>query len=244
MRKAIPLAALLLAIGLFASIWMASSAYKQRNRASDSIVVTGLGKKDFKSDLIVWEANFARKDMDLQAAFTALKGDRDAVVAYLESKGVAADEMTLSSVSIDKEFDYRYDNNGRGYSVFTGHALRQRVELQSGDIEKVEAISREITELINQGIEINSPAPQYFYTQLSALKIEMIASATEDARIRAEQIAQNSGASLGRLQSAQMGIFQIIGQHSNEDFSWGGTFNTSSKNKTATITMKLRFGVD
>jgi hypothetical protein len=41
-----------------------------------------------------------------------------------------------------------------------------------------------------------------------------------------------------------MGIFQIIGQNSNEDYSWGGTFNTSSKEKTATITMKLEFGID
>ena len=41
-----------------------------------------------------------------------------------------------------------------------------------------------------------------------------------------------------------MGIFQITGQNSNEDYSWGGTFNTSSKEKTASITMKLDYEVD
>ena len=40
-----------------------------------------------------------------------------------------------------------------------------------------------------------------------------------------------------------MGIFQITGQNSGEEFSWGGTFNTESKNKTASITMKLTYGV-
>ena len=60
-------------------------------------------------------------------------------------------------------------------------------------------------------------------------------------RIRAEKIATNSGSSLGDLTSAKMGIFQITGQNSNENYSWGGTFNTSSKKKTASITMKLDY---
>jgi hypothetical protein len=79
---------------------------------------------------------------------------------------------------------------------------------------------------------------------LADLKIEMISKATEDARTRAEQIAINSGGKLGKLISAKMGIFQITGQNSNEDFSWGGTYNTESKEKTASITMKLDYKVD
>jgi hypothetical protein len=61
--------------------------------------------------------------------------------------------------------------------------------------------------------------------------------------MRAENIAKNSGASLGKLISANMGIFQITGQNSGEDYSWGGTFNTSSKAKTASITMKLDYHI-
>jgi hypothetical protein len=40
-----------------------------------------------------------------------------------------------------------------------------------------------------------------------------------------------------------MGIFQITAQNSAEDYSWGGTFNTSSKRKTASITVKLEFEI-
>ena len=69
----------------------------------------------------------------------------------------------------------------------------------------------------------------------------MISRATADARQRAEIIAKNSGGQLGELVSAKMGIFQITGQNSNEDYSWGGTYNTSSKKKTASITMKLTY---
>ncbi|HKL03446.1 MAG TPA: SIMPL domain-containing protein [Cryomorphaceae bacterium] len=242
MKLTVP--ALITGLALIISVYLSTEAYKNRERAGDSIAVTGLGKKDFKSDLIVWEANFGRKEIDLQQAYAALKEDREAVEIFLNQNGIDENDVQFSAVSINKDYDYQYDDNGRRYSIFTGHALRQRVEVQSGNIELVEDVSRQITELINQGIEINSPSPQYYYTGLSELKIAMIASATEDARMRAEQIAENAGAELDELQSASMGIFQIIGQHSNEDYSWGGTYNTSSKMKTATITMKLKFGID
>jgi hypothetical protein len=71
----------------------------------------------------------------------------------------------------------------------------------------------------------------------------MVSKATEDARLRAENIAENSGTNIGDLISADMGIFQITGQNSSEEYSWGGTFNTSSKAKTASITMKLKYNV-
>jgi len=71
----------------------------------------------------------------------------------------------------------------------------------------------------------------------------MISKATNDAHHRAQKISENSTSVLGELLSAKMGIFQITGQNSNEDYSWGGTYNTSSKNKTASITMKLNYNI-
>ncbi|WP_316931483.1 hypothetical protein [Maribacter antarcticus] len=43
--------------------------------------------------------------------------------------------------------------------------------------------------------------------------------------------------------SAKMGVFQITGQNSGEDYSWSDSFNTSSKNKTAAIGMRLDYKV-
>jgi hypothetical protein len=163
---------------------------------------------------------------------------------YLAEKGVSAEEMVFSSVDIDKEFDYRYDDEGKRYEDFSGYRLSQRVEIESKEIEKIEKLAREITELINQGVEFYSSYPQYYYTGLSELKIQMISAATEDARLRAQMIAENAGAELGDLKEARMGIFQIVGLNSDENYSWGGAFNTSSKMKTATITMKLEFGIE
>jgi hypothetical protein len=124
---------------------------------------------------------------------------------------------------------------------FTGYTLSQTVQINSKEVEKVEKISREVTELLNKGIQLYSMSPRYYYTKLEDLKIEMVSRATENARLRAQSISENSGAKLGELSMANMGIFQITGLNSNEDYSWGGAYNTSSKEKTASITMKLTY---
>lgn len=238
------LPSIIIGLAIVVSVSIAASAFKNRNRTNDIISVTGLGKKDFTSDLIVWKGSFSKRQMELQAAYESLKKAQEQVKAYLVSKGVKEEEMVFSAVDIDQQFETYYDKDGKRHSKFLGYNLTQKVEIESHEVDKVEAVSREITELINTGLEFYSNSPQYFYTKLAELKIEMIAEATEDARIRAEQIAKNSDADLGNLRYASMGVFQIIAQNSNEDYSWGGTYNTSSKNKTATITMKLQFGVD
>ncbi len=153
--------------------------------------------------------------------------------------------MVFSAISIDKEFSNRFDENGRiTGSEFTGYNLKQNVTVDSKDIEKVEKISREVTELIQSGIEFNSSSPSYYYTKLSELKIDLLAKASADAKQRAETIAKNSGSGLGSIKNANMGVFQITGQNSDEDYSYGGAFNTSSKNKTASITIKIEYAVD
>ena len=124
-----------------------------------------------------------------------------------------------------------------------GYELTQFIQIESNEVGKIEKISREVTLLLNQGVNFYSEAPRYFYTQLADLKIEMISKATEDARIRAEKIAAYSNGELGALQAAKMGVFQITGQNSTENYSWGGNFNTSSRDKIASITMKLVYKV-
>jgi alanine racemase len=49
---------------------------------------------------------------------------------------------------------------------------------------------------------------------------------------------------LGNLKKATMGVIQITAPNSNEDFSYGGTYNTESKEKEASITIKLEYEVD
>ena len=235
----------IIAFASLVGVLILSAAYKYKYKANETITVTGLAERDFVSDQIVWAGNYSRKTMELRTAYAQLKNDEQTIREYLTGKGVKESELVFSSVSIEKEFNTRYDSEGRTLGTeFTGYNLKQSVTVDSRDIEKVEKISREVTELIESGIEFNSSNPSYFYTKLSELKIDLLAKASADAQERAQTIAKNSGSDLGKIKKAAMGVFQITGQNSDEDYSFGGVFNTSSKNKTASITIRIDYAVE
>ena len=215
-----------------------------RNQFQHTISVTGLGTKDFESDLIVWSGSFSKKSYDLKEAYASLDKDRAVVTDYLVKKGIKATDLVFSAVQINRDFSSDFDpNTQRTTTVFTGYTLTQTVQIESKEVNKIEEISRQVSEMINLGVEFYSNMPEYYYTKLAELKVEMVAQATKDAQNRAETIAEEAGAGLGSLKKAQMGIFQIVAQNSSEEYSWGGAFNTSAKRKTANITMKLEYGV-
>lgn len=235
---------LIVTLGVVLAAWILGRAVTHRNQSEHTISVTGLGEKEFDSDLIVWSGTFSRRSMELSQAYAELNGDKEKVRNYLTGKGVVADEIVFAAVNLQKDVVNHY--NDQGYitgSTFNGYTLTQKVTIQSKEVNKIEAISREVTQLINAGVEFNSQAPQYYYTRLADLKQEMVGAATADARSRAERIADSSHAALGKLKTGKMGIFQITAPNSNEDYSWGGAFNTSSKRKKASITIRLEYQV-
>lgn len=233
-----------ISLAVILGCYILGNSYLKSKRAPSKISVTGLASRDFGSDLIVWTAGFARRAYNLQDAFNALKADQERVKSYLMGKGIQSQEIVFSAVDIGKEFENKRYPDGSETSTFSGYRLTQRISIESKKVDQVELVSREVTELINEGIELYSDAPRYYYTKLADLKIDLLAAAAKDARIRAEKIAENAGASLNDMETGEMGIFQITGQNSNEDYSWGGTFNTASRNKTASITVRVNFALD
>ena len=236
--------AILFAVAIVLAAFFLGNAYVERAESNGTISVTGLGSEDFVSDLIVWEGRFVRESNDLQAAYSALEKDKDIIKKYLLSKGITTEQLVFKAVSTTEQTEAQYQNGNYIGNRFVGYQLSQSLEIESADVNKIEELSRSITELLNKGVQFYSETPRYYYTKMADLKIEMIRKATEDARLRAETIATNSGSELGELKSANMGVFQITGQNSNEDYSWGGAFNTADKNKTASITMRLLYEVE
>ncbi len=235
--------AFIFGVAIVVSSWLFSSSWKNTHHTQDIISVKGLAKKDFTSDLIIWEARFNRTAPTIQAAYASMQQDVVTINKYLVSKGVSEKSITFSAINIEKNFNESTDKQGRITRTFAGYTLNQSVKIESSEVEKVEVISREITELINTGLELSSDAPRYYNTKLAEIKLEMLAEATKDAKARAEKISENAGNKLGSLRKANMGIFQITGRNTDEEYSYGGAFNTTSREKTASITVDLDFNV-
>lgn len=243
MNKNTIIATTIAAVGFALGLGLLGNAIIKRNKGENTISVTGLGSKKFSSDLITWSGNFSRNSFELKEAYSQLANDKKVIENYLISKGISQKDLVFSAVDIQKQYSYSNDSNGTSRQTFTGYQLSQKVSIDSKDVAKIENLSRNITEIINLGIEFTSSPPSYFYTKLADVKQAMIADATKDAKERAEKIADNAGSSLGNLKKATMGVIQITAPNSNEDYSYGGTFNTDSKEKEASITIKLEYQV-
>src|SRR5260221_2735742 len=177
------LTALIIGLSIILTALIISSAYKYKFKGEETITVTGLAEKNFSSDLVVWKGDYSRKMPDLKSAYSLLKKDEATVLNYLKNKNIKDSELQFSSVEITKDFIRENDSRGNLVSSkFDGYILNQKVTIQSKDVDKVEKVSREITELIEQSIEMNSLPPSYYYTNLSELKIGLLARASADAK--------------------------------------------------------------
>lgn len=233
------------AVTIIAAVWIAGCYYYKTKGPAKTMSVVGLAEKDFESDLIVWDLSYSVRSMNIKDAYSYIKDQNNVVKEYLKNKGISENEMIFNAVTHYEDNEWEWNEDARrSFEVFKGYVLTQSIRIESTDVEKVEKISREVSELLDQGIQINENDVSYYYTKLADLKIEMLANATKDARNRAETIAKNAGARLGGLKTSNMGVFQITAPNSSdEEYSWGGTFNTSSKQKRASINMKLTYYV-
>ena len=243
MKRVKIITAIIFSIAIVAAVWVGGYYLNKAKGQVKTVSVVGLAERDFDSDLIVWDISYDVLNMNIKDGYASLKEMTKVVKDYLVKQGVSESEMDFKAVTNYKETEYQYDNqSGRSYSVFKGYRMTQRVRIESNNVENIEKIQRQISELLDRGINIDDNSLSYYYTKLGDLKVEMLAEATENARNRAETIAKSAGAHLGGLKTANMGVFQITAPNStDEDYSWGGTFNTSSKKKRASINMRLTY---
>lgn len=242
------------ALAIIVAAWILGNAFKNRNENLDSISVVGLGTKDFVSDEILWSGSFTTKSYDIKEAYNKMISDQKIVKDFFVKKGFKENEFTFGAVSFNKKFrEIRQENPDSPYNykyeqVFDGYEAYQTITFSAKKnpelMKKIEDVSSKTSELVNSGIELSSNSIQYTFSDLPSLKQSLIESATQDAKERAEKIVSTGNGDLGKLKNASMGVFQITGQGSTEDYSYGGIYDTYSKNKTARITVRLEYELD
>lgn len=230
-----------IAVALVLSSIVGAWAYTHAKKGDQAVTVTGSARKRIKSDLVIWRSGVTYQAAQLSDAYKSLSDNVPKVKQYLVSKGIPENQITISSIS--SQTLHEKDSNGEESGKITGYSLRQELEVRSNDVDKVSQIAREATELINQGILIESMPPEYHYTKLGDLKIEMLSEAAKDAKARAQQIASSTGSSIGTVRSARMGVLQITPADSN-DVSDSGMNDTTSLEKDITAVVNVSFDVD
>ena len=233
--------AVIMALGLIITGIIIGTTWRKVSRSNVMITVTGSAQKEIRSDLAVWSGNFSNESASLTDAYQKVQESSSKVKNYLLSKGFPQEKIVFSSVNTSTL--YRQTNEGAITNDVVGYRLTQSVSIESNDVDKIDQLSREATELIVQGVEFNSNPPEFYYTKLSDLKIEMIGLASMDAKMRADQIANSTGNEVGEVRSSRMGVIQINSKNSTEVSDYGIN-DVSSLEKTITAVVTVSYSIE
>ncbi len=123
------------------------------------------------------------------------------------------------------------------------YVYSQGIKVQSEDVGKIKELSLDISSVVELGVNFTVEQPEYLYSEIDDLKIEMQAAAAKNAMERAKEIAEATGRELGSLRQARMGVIQITPKNSTMVSDYG--FNdTSSIEKEITAVVSATFEID
>ena len=207
-------AAVLLAIGIaIGGYFIGDGIYQSLMRRT--VTVKGLAERDVVADLAVWNINISRVGGDLAALQSGVDKDVEKIKDYLNKQGFSDSEIQNNRVQVRdnfagyspvelKENQASGKNNSR-YVIETG------VTVRSTNVNLIDSVSRKLGELVRQGITIKEDyaGPIYIFNGLNDIKISMIEQATRNATDAGRQFAHDANARLGKIQSANQGVFSI-----------------------------------
>ncbi len=231
---------LTLPLGVVLSTHLARRSFEKVKLRDQTITVKGYAERPIASDLAQWSATVTARHAQMTDAGRQMDAARATVLAFLASRGFAAEQVELSPVSIG--IRYTKDEKGNNTNQIETYVLTQRVAIGSTDVRRIADTARAASDLIGQGVEIDADAPAYLFTRLDDLKLQMLSEATANARERAQRLISHSPNILGDLRSASQGVFQITPAHSTE-VSGSGVNDTASLDKVIKAVVTVEYAI-
>ncbi len=204
--------ATILAVGLIAGGYLLGDGLTRAKEADRSVTVRGLAERDVTADLATWTISYSSTAANLGEAQAAVDRDTLQIKDFFKELGFPQEALEPTAVNVSS-----YSNNG--IPQFT---VRQRVTLRSQDIKRAQDAVRRQFELVRRGVVLEEGSGMaYTFTKLNAIKPDMVAEATRDARSSAEQFAKDSGTGVGGIKSATQGYFSIDARDGDQGGGWG-----------------------
>ncbi|GAB6196535.1 SIMPL domain-containing protein [Lysobacter xanthus] len=214
MRDSIRLgAAVILAAGLATAGWFAAQGMARLRTQDRYVTVKGSAERTVDADLVVWPLPHSVSSTELAEAQRRLDANTAAIRRFFTDAGFAADEVIVSPPRLEDRWAYAYGEN----RAPERYRFSTTVTLRTEKVAQALRALRRAGDLVSRGVLIggeggegtSAGGPQFDYTKLNAIKPELIAEATANARRSAEQFAKDSGARLDGIRTANQGVVSI-----------------------------------
>ena len=230
-----PLPPIIIGLALIICALVVRSTVLEVKGYGRAIQVTGSAVKPISSDFAIWEATIQATSIDLASGYAKVKRDLEMLKTFMKENGFTDSQYEIGPVQVNRS----YDREGKP----TQFMLSQPVKLQLADVPRITELGKKASVLVEKGVELGMQNIRYTYSKLEDIKIEMIRAATENAKLRAVQLAGTSGKKVGAPTSARVGVFQIRPVHSQEVSDYGMNDVTSIE-KEIVCTVNIGFLVE
>lgn len=218
-----------------------------QSKTQRTVTVKGLAEQDAIANLAIWNVNISRVGSDLSSIQKDVDNDIEKIKVFLIAAGFNDSEIQNGRIQVRDNFagyspiELKAVENDSARNT-SRYVIETGVVVRSTNVELVDSVSRRMGELVRQGITINEDytGPAYIFNGLNDIKIEMIEMATKNAKMAGQQFANDSGAELGKIQSANQGVFSIEARDSVNN--WGNEKQSINKKVrvVSTITFYLK----
>lgn len=207
----------------------------------NGISVTGSAYQIVTSDSASWRLEISAQDKNNAKCYNIIKTQLPIVEAYLINKGITKEQIGISPANASPT--YKIDlKTGNATNYIEYYNYTQAIKVNSENVELIHALSTEIQELVNKGINVNSFDPEYQYSKLADLKINLLQEATKDSKQRAKAMLKATNNRVGGIMSVKMGVFQITAPDSTS-VSDEGINDATTINKKVTAVANVFYNI-
>lgn len=178
-------------------VYFATSNFTNQN---SYIEVKGLSEKIVKSDIAMWSINFEVKSNNIDTLHANVEKNIKEIKKFLVDNGFDDSEISVAPLNI-------YQNTYQG-AMFR-YTSNVRMSVYTDKVDGVKEASQKTRDLVKKGIVMSGNYINFNFSDLNSVKPEMIAEATKNAQKSAEDFAENSDSSIGKMVRARQGVFSI-----------------------------------
>lgn len=234
-----------LAVGLMASSFILGQQFKNLQQTG-VITVKGLAEAEYKATLGTWRIHLSGWGMTYAEAMAANQKNLNQAVKFLKEQGFYDEDRDITELEVSKHTEYYVDEFGKDRSRDNGFIASRSIMISSKDLAKLQTALAKIQYLRAENQSISFQEPAYYLENLESIKRDLIAKATQDAYVRAEEFAKTSNVKVGLLRSASQGAFDIQSTRPNSDDSsdYGGGYDTSTVEKKVRLVVTIQYTIN
>ena len=224
----------LIAISIALAGFFISNTLVNASLAQNTITVKGLAEQEVKADTAYWTIGTGLKTTDdtISTEYLYEQYDKKVQTIYktLLELEFSKDEIEIDVAEIRFE-DLRDEDNNL---VETRRSLMGKINIITLNVDKVKSSRTSLNKLIAQGITLTNFDPEYHFTRLNDIKPTMIKQATQNAKIAAQEFANNVDATIAGIKTASQGRFSI--KDIGEDY-----YDTRKINKKVRVVANVEY---